>query len=213
MQGELNCPHFSLCSALPGGEDAGRNARHHCPTATISRAFHSPLQRRASKSKGHESGCPTADFEKRGKPGSVVGSKRQRRRESEPHSPNKDQSQQIPRIRRGDTRARRNQATWDSSLPAKEEGMEKDKSPCEWPAKRVEGDPKWSRDKGKKGQDCHCPRSHQGRQRGAETKAERRIRKGALWPWAGDRAVGVRALHPSRVRWLRQGILGPASCV
>ena len=47
--------------------------------------------------------------------------------ERKPHRTNKDESQQIPRIRRGDTRTRRDQAMWDSSLSAKEEGMKKDK--------------------------------------------------------------------------------------
>lgn len=69
-QWELNCPHFPLCSALV--EDAGRNARHHCPTATISWAFHLSLQRRASKSKGDKSECPTEDVEKREKERRVV---------------------------------------------------------------------------------------------------------------------------------------------
>lgn len=47
--------------------------------------------------------------------------------ERKPHRTNKDESQQIPRIRRGDTWTRRDQAMWDSSLSGKEEGLKKDK--------------------------------------------------------------------------------------
>lgn len=133
---ELDCPHFPLCSALvekmlEGAPDTT------APLLQLAEPFIPLYKEEQANQREIKMGAPQRTL-RRGRRKGGWCSKRQRGRES----PAIQTKTKASRSQGSDVETHGQEETRPcGSLPAKEEGMETDKKPCEWSEKRVERDP------------------------------------------------------------------------